>query len=89
MSENGRTNKNNSGWARVVCACKHGWGDQLCFYYRLGGRESPPVWLTLGRYPDMSLATARRMRDQCREWLAENLDPRRQIKLAAEKLCNQ
>ncbi|STJ14626.1 Uncharacterised protein [Escherichia coli] len=23
--------KNNSGWARVVCACKHGWGDQLCF----------------------------------------------------------
>ncbi|MCZ5740358.1 Arm DNA-binding domain-containing protein [Escherichia coli] len=60
-------------------------GDQLCFYYRLGGRESPPVWLTLGRYPDMSLATARRMRDQCREWLAENLDPRRQIKLAAEK----
>ncbi|MCR1101438.1 tyrosine-type recombinase/integrase, partial [Escherichia coli] len=60
-------------------------GISFVFYYRLGGRESPPVWLTLGRYPDMSLATARRMRDQCREWLAENLDPRRQIKLAAEK----
>ncbi|WP_447722313.1 tyrosine-type recombinase/integrase [Edwardsiella tarda] len=60
-------------------------GISFVFYYRMGGRETPPVWLTLGRYPDMSLAAARRLRDQCREWLAENLDPRRQIKLVAEK----
>ncbi|EOT7728261.1 Arm DNA-binding domain-containing protein [Escherichia coli] len=60
-------------------------GISFVFYYRIGGRDAPPVWLTLGRYPDMSLAAARRSRDQCREWLAENLDPRRQIKLVAEK----
>ncbi|RYM59075.1 Putative prophage CPS-53 integrase [Serratia quinivorans] len=60
-------------------------GVSFVFYYRTGGRTSPPVWLTLGRYPDMSLANARKMRDQCREWLAMHLDPRNQMKIEAER----
>lgn len=60
-------------------------GVSFVFYYRTGGRESAPVWLTLGRYPDMSLANARKMRDQCREWLAMHLDPRNQLKAESEK----
>lgn len=48
-------------------------------FYRLGGRETPPVWLTLGKYPDMSLKMAREKRDQCRTWLADGIDPRHRI----------
>ncbi|EAR9443662.1 site-specific integrase [Salmonella enterica] len=48
-------------------------------FYRLGGRETPPVWLTLGKYPDMSLKMAREKRDQCRSWLADGIDPRHRI----------
>ncbi|NTZ36197.1 DUF4102 domain-containing protein [Enterobacter sp. JMULE2] len=55
------------------------------FSYRLGGRESSPVTLTLGKYPDMSLKLARAKRDQCRSWLADNRDPRIEMKITAEK----
>lgn len=48
-------------------------------FYRLGGRETPPVWLTLGKYPDMTLKMAREKRDQCRTWLADGIDPRHRI----------
>ncbi|HGB4867757.1 TPA: tyrosine-type recombinase/integrase [Salmonella enterica subsp. enterica serovar Muenchen] len=48
-------------------------------FYRLGGRETPPVWLTLGKYPDMTLKMAREKRDQCRTWLADGTDPRHRI----------
>ena len=49
------------------------------FTYRLGGRESKLERLVLGRYPDMSLRSARERRDQCRTWLADGRDPRRQL----------
>lgn len=55
------------------------------FFYRLGSRESPPVWLTLGKYPDMSLQAARGRRNQCRIWLAEGTDPRNRMMVLAEK----
>ncbi|AXF78203.1 Arm DNA-binding domain-containing protein [Erwinia tracheiphila] len=29
------------------------------FFYRTGDRTCPPVWLTLGQYPDMSLKQPR------------------------------
>ncbi|WGL93767.1 tyrosine-type recombinase/integrase [Arsenophonus nasoniae] len=54
------------------------------FFYRLGDRKSSPIWLTLGKYPDMSLKQARRVRNQCREWLVENKDPRIYIKIEKE-----
>ena len=54
-------------------------------FYRLGGRDTPPVWLTLGRYPDMSLKMAREKRDQCRTWLAEGIDPRHRIGVIADE----
>lgn len=54
------------------------------FYYRIYGQVAP-IWLTLGKYPDMSLKLAREMRDKCREWLAENRDPRIQIKIKADE----
>lgn len=54
------------------------------FFYRLGDRNSSPIWLTLGKYPDMSLKQARKVRNQCREWLVENKDPRIYIKIQKE-----
>lgn len=54
-------------------------------FYRLGGRETSPVWLTLGKYPDMSLKLAREKRDECRTWLAEGIDPRHRIGLITEE----
>lgn len=51
------------------------------FRYRIGGRDSEPHRLTLGKYPDMSLKQARDVRDQCRTWLAEGRDPKLQLKL--------
>ena len=33
------------------------------FFYRLAGGRAAPVWLTLGKYPDMSLKQAREKRD--------------------------
>lgn len=51
------------------------------FKYRLGGRETEALVITLGRYPDMSLKQAREMRDRCRSWLAEGKDPRLQLNL--------
>ncbi|CDM88369.1 tyrosine-type recombinase/integrase [Xenorhabdus bovienii] len=54
------------------------------FFYRLYGRESAPIWLTLGKYPDLSLKAARERRDECRAWLAEGKDPRIQIKIIKE-----
>ncbi|PHM68587.1 tyrosine-type recombinase/integrase [Xenorhabdus kozodoii] len=54
------------------------------FFYRLYGRESAPIWLTLGKYPDLSLKAAREKRDKCRVWLAEGKDPRIQIKITKE-----
>lgn len=55
------------------------------YFYRLGGRESSPIWLTLGRYPDLSLKAARERRDQCREWLAQGKDPRVYSKLQEQQ----
>ncbi|URG53028.1 site-specific integrase [Pectobacterium quasiaquaticum] len=55
------------------------------FKYRLGGRESEAIVLTLGRYPDMSLKQAREVRDRCRTWLAEGKDPKMQFNLTMEE----
>ncbi|HCT2374332.1 TPA: tyrosine-type recombinase/integrase [Morganella morganii] len=54
------------------------------FFYRLHGGKSSPVWLTLGKYPDLSLKAAREQRDKCRTWLAEGKDPRIQLKIIKE-----
>jgi integrase len=46
------------------------------FRYRLGGRDSKLERLFIGKYPDLSLAAARKLKDKCRNWLADNRDPR-------------
>ena len=52
-------------------------GNLTWYYrYRLGGRDTKLERLLLGKYPDLSLSTARKLRDKCRSWLAENKDPR-------------
>lgn len=53
-------------------------GGTLAWYfrYRLGGRGTKEVRLPLGSYPDLTLAAARKLREQCRAWLANNEDPR-------------
>lgn len=55
------------------------------FKYRLGGRESEAIILTLGKYPDMGLKQARDSRDKCRNWLADGKDPRLQLNLTMEE----
>ncbi|WP_329502692.1 site-specific integrase [Klebsiella aerogenes] len=55
------------------------------FFFRTGGRDSSPIWMTLGRYPDMSLKAAREKRDQCRQWLSDGRDPRLQDKIETDK----
>ncbi|WP_272872349.1 Arm DNA-binding domain-containing protein [Pectobacterium carotovorum] len=40
------------------------------FFFRHSGRQSSLVWMTLGRYPDMTLKQAREKRDECRAWLS-------------------
>jgi len=55
------------------------------FKYRLGGRETEAIVLTLGKYPDMTLKQARDVRDKCRSWLAEGKDPRMQFNLTMEE----
>ncbi|WP_332108810.1 Arm DNA-binding domain-containing protein [Kosakonia radicincitans] len=40
------------------------------FFFRHSGRRSAPVWMTLGKYPDMTLKQAREKRDECRAWLS-------------------
>lgn len=52
-------------------------GNLTWYYrYRLGGRDSKLERLLLGKYPDLTLSAARKLRDKCRAWLAENKDPR-------------
>lgn len=52
-------------------------GNLTWYYrYRLGGRDTKLERLLLGKYPDLSLSAARKLRDKCRSWLAENKDPR-------------
>ena len=46
------------------------------YFFRHSGRQSAPVWMTLGKYPDMTLKQAREKRDECRAWLSQGLDPR-------------
>jgi integrase len=55
------------------------------FKYRLGGRESEAIVLTIGRYPDMSLKEAREVRERCRSWLSSGKDPRMQFTLTMEE----
>ncbi|CAJ0997348.1 tyrosine-type recombinase/integrase [Sodalis praecaptivus] len=57
-------------------------GISWTFTYRNSGTIQR---VTLGRYPDMSLKLARTKRDECRTWLAEGKDPRRQLKLTKKE----
>lgn len=56
------------------------------YFFRHSGRQSAPVWMTLGKYPDMTLKQAREKRDECRGWLSQGLDPRIENKLTKESL---
>ncbi len=55
------------------------------YRYRLGGRDTKLERLLLGKYPDLTLAAARKLRDRCREWLANNEDPRFKLNLEAQE----
>ncbi|CAK8741328.1 Prophage integrase IntS [Sodalis praecaptivus] len=57
-------------------------GISWTFTYRNSGTIQR---VTLGRYPDMSLKRAREKRDECRTWLSEGKDPRRQLKLTKQE----
>ncbi|MBD2805895.1 integrase arm-type DNA-binding domain-containing protein [Xenorhabdus sp. ZM] len=78
-----RVRKISDGCSLMIRVTKAG-SITWIYKYRLGGRESEAKLLTLGKYPDLSLAKAREMRDQCRTWLAEGKDPQRKTKLDRE-----
>lgn len=52
------------------------------FRYRFGGKEK---LLSLGTYPDVSLSSARKKRDEARTLLTDGLDPSEQRKAAKSK----
>lgn len=55
------------------------------YRYRIGDRTTSPDTIVLGNYPDLSLANARKKRDECRAWLADGKDPKFEIALAIDK----
>ncbi len=54
------------------------------YRYRIGDRTTSPNTIVLGGYPDLSLAKARKKRDECRAWLADDKDPKFEIALAID-----
>lgn len=54
------------------------------YQFRLFSKGKNTTWLTLGKYPDLTLSAARKKRDECRSWLAEGKDPRLQLKITKE-----
>ncbi|MGF1871135.1 tyrosine-type recombinase/integrase [Photobacterium indicum] len=59
-------------------------GISWLFRFRLS-ISNKQVWVTLGKYPDVSLKQARVERDKCREWVAGGRDPRIERKIAQEQ----
>lgn len=55
------------------------------FRYRMGGRDTPQRTVVFGKYPDLTLAAAREKRSRCKVWIAENKDPKTQLKLELNK----
>ncbi|EHK0752607.1 site-specific integrase [Vibrio parahaemolyticus] len=55
-------------------------GISWLYRFRFRG-ESNPNWVTLGKYPDITLKQARIERDKCREWVAQGIDPRIERKI--------
>ncbi|MBD8153335.1 tyrosine-type recombinase/integrase [Pantoea agglomerans] len=61
-------------------------GLMTWFYtYRIGGRQTAPQRLRLGNYPSLSLKAAREMREQCRSWLAEGVNPKFQLGISKQQ----
>ncbi|WP_390252253.1 tyrosine-type recombinase/integrase [Vibrio parahaemolyticus] len=57
-------------------------GISWLFRFRLKG-ETNANWISLGRYPDVTLRQARVERDKCRELVANGIDPRVERKIQA------
>lgn len=58
---------------------------QWLFRYKNKHKSGNTLTLVLGKYPALSLSEARAKRDQCKTWLAHNLDPKDQFGLDAAK----
>ncbi|EIX1762585.1 tyrosine-type recombinase/integrase [Cronobacter sakazakii] len=58
---------------------------QWLFRYKNKHKSANTLTLVLGKYPAISLADARRKRDQCKRWLAHNLDPKDQFEQDSAK----
>ncbi|WP_324029524.1 tyrosine-type recombinase/integrase [Pantoea sp. JZ2] len=55
------------------------------FTYRTGGRETASQRIKLGNYPELSLKAARELREQCRSWLAEGVNPKFQLGITKQQ----
>lgn len=76
--KNAKARENPINWAmRVGCSCwsSHPVGKLWRLKYRVDGREKK---LGIGTYPEVSLAEARKRRDDARELLAAGRDPSRE-----------
>ena len=72
-----------AGLFLLVVPTKKGSGKRWRFKYRFSGQEK---LLTLGTYPDVSLAKARIKRDEARQLLADGIDPNEQKKKSKQDL---
>ncbi|ENN3349205.1 tyrosine-type recombinase/integrase [Salmonella enterica] len=61
---------------------------QWLFRYKNKHKSANTLTLVLGKYPALSLSDARSKRDQCKKWLAHNLDPKDQFDQEAVKTMN-
>ena len=58
-------------------------GISWLFRYR-DSLTKKQVWISLGKYPDLSIKQAREERDKIREWLANGKDPRIERKMSIQ-----
>ena len=59
------------GKSLAICNLVDLWVQTLEVYYGFDGKKT----LSMGQYPEISLAQARDMRDNARKLLAEGIDP--------------
>lgn len=78
LKSTGKVQKLSDGGGLYIHVSPAG-GKLWRLFYRFDGKQKT---LALGKYPDISLADARRMRDEARALLAQGIDPSAQKKKA-------
>ncbi|WP_140339292.1 Arm DNA-binding domain-containing protein, partial [Vibrio parahaemolyticus] len=54
----------------------------ISWLFRFSGNDGKAVWITIGKYPEVTLRAAREERDKIRAWLSEGKDPRKEREIS-------